>query len=175
MRYTLTGWVAAALLMNVSVEADVKSASDTHFKLNLVAESPLPPEKLWQRLSEPSSWWHPDHTYSGDAQNLTLELRAGGLWAENWDGGSVEHGRVVLVQQGRMLRMVAPFGPLQGSGMHVIWTISLEPLAEGDGTKVVFEEIASGPHLTGLDKLAQAVDGVKREALERLVDPGRTR
>ena len=71
-----------------------------------------------------------------------------------------------MVQHGKMLRMNAPFGPLQGMGVTVVWTISLEP--NGEGSTIVFEEIASGTAESGLDQLAPAVDGVKSIAIQRL-------
>ena len=121
----------AVVLLSMSglaapVDAEVVSSSDTHFVLRHQAASRLSAAALWERLLTPSDWWHPDHTYSGDAGNLTLEPTAGGLWREDWDGGSVAHGQVIAVMRGRMLRMEAPFGPLQGVGARVVWTITVE-------------------------------------------------
>ncbi len=163
---TAANILITTLLMSVSVNAEVISASDTHFLLKLESTSALAPDDLWQRLINPASWWHPDHTFSGDANNLTLIAKAGGLWREAWSGGSVVHGRVMLVQTGRVLRMEAPFGPLQAAGAYVVWTISLKP--EEEGTRVVFDLSAVGPAGAALDKLAGAVDGVKTEAISRL-------
>lgn len=158
--------VATLLLSQNLVIAEVVASSDTHYVLRHKQESVLPAEDLWQRLIKPESWWHPDHTYSGDAKNLSLELGAGGLWREDWSEGSVVHGRVMLVQSGKVLRMEAPFGPLQGVGAYVVWTITVKP--DEGGSVVVFEETAIGPQGTGLDKLAPAVNGVKSQALQRL-------
>ena len=115
----------------------------------------------------PANWWHPDHTYSGSSDNLSLEPEAGGVWKETWEGGSVIHGRVILVRDGEVLRMNAPFGPLQGVGAYTIWTITIS--ADGDGSKVVFDEIANGPPTADLAELAPAVHFVKQEAINRLV------
>ncbi|MEO0425675.1 MAG: SRPBCC domain-containing protein [Pseudomonadota bacterium] len=158
---------AAGMLVAMSSEAEVVASSDTHFRLHQEGLSPLPPAQLWQRLTDPASWWHPDHTYSGAASNLSLDLTAGGLWREDWDGGSVAHGEVLLVHVGRELRLNAPFGPLQGVGAHVVWSITLAP--EGEGTRVTFDEVASAAPGAGLAELARAVDFVKSEAMRRLV------
>lgn len=157
-------WTPAAVL-----HAEIVSSSPGHYVLHHEAASGLTAEALWLRLTNPAAWWHPDHTYSGSAGNLTLEVEAGGLWREDWDGGSVTHGRVVLVIDGRLLRLEAPFGPLQGAGAYTIWTIAIESTAAG--SRVTFDESAIAPPDARLDELAAAVDGVKTEAIRRLAGP----
>jgi uncharacterized protein YndB with AHSA1/START domain len=149
------------------VSADVVSSSADHYKLSHKASSSMAPDALWQKLIQPAIWWHPDHTYSGDSSNLSLDLRAGGHWSEQWADNSVLHGVVLSVDKGKLLRLNAPFGPLQGMAVTVIWTIRIE--ADGDGSVVMFEELANGVSTSKLDELAGAVDGVKSEALARLV------
>lgn len=156
----------AGILACAAAHADIVESSDSHYVLRHEATSPLAPDALWARLVVPSSWWHPDHTYSGDAGNLALDPRAGGLWREAWEGGSVVHGSVLYVDEGRTLRLYAPFGPLQGLGVYTVWTITISP--EGDGSKVVFDEISTGAPSADLDELAKAVDFVKTEAITRL-------
>lgn len=160
-------FLPAALIFSSSAVADVEATSSTHYVLHHEASSPLEPDALWDRLIEPASWWHPDHTYSGDARNLSLEATAGGLWLETWDGGSVAHGEVLLAREGEMLRMNAPFGPLQGIGAYTIWTISIT--AVDGGSLVTFDEVASAPPGNDMEQLAGAVDYVKTEAIARLV------
>jgi len=65
-----------------------------------------------------------------------------------------------------VLRLEAPFGPLQSIGAYVVWTITIGQTE--DGSRVIFEESAIGPKGAQLDKLATAVDGVKSEAIRRL-------
>ena len=142
------------------------SSSATHFTLRHEADSALSADDLWDRLVRPETWWHPDHTYSGSADNLSLEVDAGGLWREDWKGNSVSHGEVVLVREGRMLRLQAPFGPLQEIGAYTIWTISIEPAESG--SRVVFDEVAVAPPTADMAELAKAVDYVKQEAITRL-------
>ena len=150
--------------------AEITSSSSTHFVLRHEAKSELAPANLWERLIQPATWWHPDHTYSGDAGNLSLDAQAGGLWREDWDGGSITHGQVLLVETGKKLRLEAPFGPLQELGVYCVWTITIT--ADGDGSLVEFGEIASGPPGANLGEMAKAVDFVKNEAIERLTSSG---
>ena len=158
---------AAALLHGGTGVAEVVDASDTHFRLRHEAVSTQAPDALWARLIVPAQWWSPDHTYSGDAGNLSLDARAGGEWREDWSTGSVVHGQVVYFEEGKTLRLEAPFGPLQAMGASVTWSISLEPA--GEGSRVVFDEIATAAPGSNMAMIAPAVDGVKAEALRRLV------
>ncbi|MBU2607350.1 MAG: SRPBCC domain-containing protein [Alphaproteobacteria bacterium] len=161
----------AALVLTAALSApagaDIVSASPDHYELKQEALSALTPGELWDRLVHPELWWHPDHTYSGASDHLSLDPKAGGLWKETWDNGSVAHGTVLTVVHGKMLRLDAPFGPLQDMAVTVIWTITLVP--EGKGTRVTFTETANGTTASALDQLAPAIDGVKTEAVERLV------
>ncbi|MEE4145214.1 MAG: hypothetical protein V2I26_10485 [Halieaceae bacterium] len=168
MKYAL---VLLLLAINAApANAEVIAASPDHYTLRHEAVSPLAPDALWNRLVHPESWWSPVHSYSGDAANLSLDLRAGGLWKEEWDGGSVAHGYVLYVNPGEQLRLEAPFGPLQSMAVNVVWTISVR--AEGTGSKVIFDEVANGSEASRLDTIAGTVDGVKAEALRRLVAAG---
>lgn len=151
--------------------AEVVASSSDHYTLRHEANSTMTPGALWERLIQPDTWWHPNHTWSADAANLSLDAQAGGLWREDWDGGSVAHGTVLAVTEDKMLRLDAPFGPLQGMGVQVVWTITLTPDEESGGTLVVFDEVANGSSATALDQIAPAVDSVKQQAIERLVAP----
>ena len=154
-------------LLVFAAHAEVVEATPDHYLLNHEAVSVLSHHDMWERLTSPSLWWNPDHTYSGDSANLTLELHAGGLWREDWADGSVAHGTVLSVSNGRQLRLAAPFGPLQEMAVETIWTITV--VAEGEGSRVTFVEFTSGNASSNLDEIAPAVDFVKGEALRRLV------
>lgn len=146
--------------------AEVVASSDMHYVLRHEARSAEPPATVWQRLIHPERWWSPAHTFSGDAAHLRLDPQAGGVWREDWKGGSIAHGTVLAAMKDKMLRLDAPFGPLAGVGAHVVWTITLH--LDGEGTRVQFDEVASGPPSANLAQLAAAVDGVKAEAMRRL-------
>ncbi|WP_439619843.1 SRPBCC family protein [Hyphomonas sp.] len=165
MKHLMTGTLLLA--SSATAHAEVLAAAPDHYELKQEAVSTLAPGELWDRLIHPEVWWHPDHTFSGASEHLSLDLKAGGLWKETWDDGSVVHGTVLTVLNGKLLRLDAPFGPLQDKGVNVIWTISLA--AEGEGTRVTFTETANGTAASGLGELAPAVDYVKTDAITRLV------
>ncbi len=167
MRILLTSFIF--MLFGAPAMAEISSATPDHYTLHHEGTSPLAPDALWARLIKPAQWWHPDHTYSGDADNLSLKAKAGGQWREDWDAGSTSHGVVLMVENEKTLRLDAPFGPLQAMGVTVIWTISLAPNEETGGTDVTFTEIANGSPASKLDEIAPAVDFVKTEAMQRLI------
>ncbi len=166
MKKTLILSALMAVSLSTAATAEIVEAKSDRYVLKQEATSSMSAKDLWARLIKPETWWHPDHTYSGKSENLSLDLQAGGLWREDWDGGSVSHGTVIYVKPGSTLRMNAPFGPLQEMAVNVVWTITLTR-TEG-GTKVTFGEVANGTEGAALDKLAPAVDFVKTEAIKRL-------
>lgn len=159
--------VAVALGLPITGTAEVIASAPDHFTLKLEAQSELPPSDVWARLIKPSDWWLSDHTYSGDASNLTLDAQAGAFWREDWAGGSVWHGTVLQAQPDQTLVLSAPFGPLQGLAVTSIWTITLTP-SESGGTQISFDHVTNGTDASELDSLAPAVDFVKQQAIESL-------
>lgn len=160
---------AVCAVVAAPASAEIITAAPDHYTLKQEGVSKLPPNALWKRLTTPADWWHPDHTYSGDAAKLSVDPQAGGLWREDWAGSSVTHGQVLLAKENEQLRLDAPFGPLQELGVSVVWTITLAPDEQSGGTKVTFSEVANGTSASKLDELAPAVDFVKTEAMTRLV------
>lgn len=162
--------IAGAICLPLVAHSEVVDSSPAHFTLRLEAETEQTPNEVWARLIEPSSWWLPEHTYSGASSNLSLDAQAGGLWREDWDAGSVWHGTVLQAQPGKTLVLSAPFGPLQGLAVTSVWTISLIPTDTG-GTEITFDHVTNGTAASNLHALAPAVDYVKSEALKSLARP----
>ena len=159
-----------ALGLGSTAQAEVVTASADHFTLKLEAETELSSDEVWARLIVPAEWWQSDHTYSGDAANLSLDPQAGGVWREDWEGGSVWHGTVLQAHPGKTLSLSAPFGPLQGLAVTSVWIITLTPNETG-GTSIRFDHVTNGTEASQLDQLAPAVDFVKGEALKSLARP----
>src|SRR5690606_32997881 len=128
------------------------------------------PEQAWRALAQVGRWWNGDHTYSGDAANLELDLRAGGCWCERWgETQSVEHMRVVLVMERdgvRTLRAVGGLGPLQEMGASGVLTFTVA--AHASGAKIAMTYRVTGDSALGLNELAPLVDMVLMEQFGRL-------
>jgi uncharacterized protein YndB with AHSA1/START domain len=165
MRPALAITLAALALPAAAATSEV---SPSGFLVSLREEVPATPQQAWDTLVQVSRWWDGQHSYSGDAANLSLEPRAGGCWCERWAGGSVEHGRVLHALPGKSLRLEGGFGPLQAMAVNAVLTFKLEP-AEGKTAIVVTYRVRGSPD-AGLDKLAPAVDGVMSEQVKHLAD-----
>lgn len=124
------------------------------------------PAAAWAMLVAPAQWWNGAHSYSGNAANLTLDLRAGGCWCERWAGGSAEHGRVILVAPERTLRLYAALGPLQQ--LPTVATLSWTLAAAGQGTKIVLTYRVLGRASDNIAAMAAPVDAVLAEQADRL-------
>lgn len=164
IRHAILALVAFSL---GTTRAEVIEASEEHFVLVHEEVSPLAPDALWDRLMEPALWWDPNHTYSGDAANLSMEDTAGSYWREDWDTGSVIHGQVLLVKEGEELILSAAFGPLISTAADCRWTIRLEATENG-GTLIKSSHTVAGAPGTGLEDLADPVDFVMGNGIKRL-------
>jgi uncharacterized protein YndB with AHSA1/START domain len=158
-----TGMAVAALALAVPASAEVVSSGDSGFTSRHSVSIAAPPAKVWEALVHPGRWWQGDHTYSGDAANLSLDPRPGGCWCEKLPNGGVEHMRVVHVAAGGTLRMVGGLGPLQAMPVTGVMTITLEPA--GAGTELVATYVVAGQGLTGV---AAPVDKVLATQWSRL-------
>jgi uncharacterized protein YndB with AHSA1/START domain len=152
----LAGMLAATL--PVAAGAEVKSAAAGGFLIEHRFTIAAPAARVWESLRHPERWWPAEHTWSGKRENLSLVADTGGCFCERWDGNSVEHGRVVMVMPGKMLRLDAALGPLQEMAVTGVITFVLE---EKDGaTTLVATHRVSGDPSHKLDALAPIVDQV---------------
>lgn len=158
---------AALLLATATAQADVVEAAAGHFQVRSSHSIAAPAGKVYEAYSKIGSWWNPDHSWSGKAENLSLEPRAGGCFCEKLpDGGSVQHLAVTFAQPGKLLRLSGALGPLQPGGLA--GSLSLET-AEKDGvTQLTLTYNVAGHYPGGLTGIAPAVDAVLREQMTRL-------
>jgi uncharacterized protein YndB with AHSA1/START domain len=117
-------------------------------------------------LGQVGSWWNPQHSYSGDSRNLSIEPRAGGCFCERLPNGGVEHLRVVMLRPNQMIRLTGALGPLQASALSGVMTWRLSPV-EG-GTKLELVYSVGGFMPGGFEGIAPAVEGVLGEQIDRL-------
>jgi uncharacterized protein YndB with AHSA1/START domain len=147
--------------------AEVKSVTANGFEVASMATIAAPPDRVYAALGEVGRWWSPSHTFSKDAANLSLELRAGGCFCERLkDGGSVQHLQVVYAAPGAGLRLRGALGPLQAEGVDGALSWSLKPA--GGGTSVAQSYVVGGYIRAGMEQWAPRVDRVLDEQLQRL-------
>lgn len=155
-------------LASAAAPAAVLDSGETGFVVEHRVVANAPPAAVWTAVIAPDRWWDPAHTYSGRAAALTLDARAGGCFCEALpDGGSVEHGRVISVRPGALLRLSSALGPLQAEGVAGSLGLALAP-AEGARTTVTLTYVVGGRFRRPAGTLARAVDGVLGQQVARL-------
>ena len=75
----------------------MKSASGDSFVVVHSRRVDAAPGSVYAALPAIGRWWSSEHTYSGDAANMSLKAEAGSCFCERWPGGEVEHGRAIMV------------------------------------------------------------------------------
>jgi uncharacterized protein YndB with AHSA1/START domain len=156
-RYALAA--SLALLAPVAATASVMQSSpdgamvEHHFQIR------ASPQAAWSALVHPELWWPSDHTWSGNRANLRLEAQAGGCFCENWGESSAEHGRVVMSQPGKLLRIRGALGPMQGMAVTAVLTVTLKATDSG-GTEATVTYRVSGDASHKVDTFITGVDEV---------------
>jgi uncharacterized protein YndB with AHSA1/START domain len=147
--------------------AEVKSVAPSGFEVASTATISAPADKVYAAFGEIARWWDPAHTFSRDAANLSIELRAGSCFCERLkNGGSVQHMQVVYSAPGAGLRLRGALGPLQPEGVDgaLSWTLKQ---ADG-GTSVTQSYVVGGYIRGGIEQWAPRVDRVLDQQLQRL-------
>lgn len=175
---SLLALLPAALLPLGAARAEVVSRGEAGFVVRHVVETTVAPESAWTALIEPAGWWNGEHSFSGDAGNLSIDPRPGGCFCEVLPGesgqgggephGGVEHARVIFIDRHKALRLSGALGPLQSEGLVGTLTITLKPV-EG-GTRLTWEYVVAGFMRYKLDQIAPAVDKVIGEQATRLAE-----
>lgn len=147
--------------------ADVRDTRENGFVIETTVMADASPSEVYRRLINVAGWWDPKHTWSGSARNLKLESKAGGCFCEKLpDGGSVQHGRVIFAQPGKLLRLDAALGPLQDMAVTGVLTFNLAP--DGPGTRIQMTYRVAGVLSMDSANLAPLVDQVMGIQLGRL-------
>jgi hypothetical protein len=154
--------------------AKVQQVNERGFVVQYSATVPAAGDKVWDEVINPADWWDSDHTYSGDAANLSLDAKPGGCFCETLPGenggpprGGIEHMRVVQVEKPRWLRMSGALGPLENDALVGTLTFQLKP-GQGGGTQILVEYVVGGFMRAPAEAVSASVDKVLAEQIERL-------
>ena len=169
----------ASMAWGVAASAEVTRATDDSFVSRHEVVVKASPKEVWLALIAPATWWTSEHTWSGNAKNLTLVPQAGGCFCETIPEvdepgrftleGSVEHMRVVQAYPETALRMVGNLGPLQSEPVTGVLTIAISKVDKG--TRIVWEYNVGGPMRYEVPVISKAVDGVMGVQLAALAKP----
>jgi hypothetical protein len=157
---------AIALLVGSPAGAEVVSASANGFEVRETVDLVVPPDVAWTSFTNIGAWWDPEHSYSGKAENLSLNVSPGGCFCERFPkGGGIEHMRVTYVDPGKRMVLTGALGPLLYEATAGVMDVQLKRTAAGSQLTLDFR--AAGFANGGADKLAPAVDQVLAAQLKR--------
>jgi len=164
MKYLL----ALALLSASPAAAEVVSADAHGFEVRYSVQVNAPGQMAWESFSQIGKWWSPDHSYSGDASNLSLKPVPGGCFCERiGNNGGVEHLRVAVALPPKRLVMTGSLGPLLYEAVAGVMDVKFEE-ANGRTTVSVNYRASGFVHGNAAD-ISKSVDAVLSEQLARFV------
>lgn len=165
----------------VPAMAEVTQKSDAGFVIRLTGEVAASPADAWKTFTTPSRWWSAQHTFSGEATNLTLDPVANGCFCERLPlpkdavagqkPGSVMHLRVVYAEPYRALRLVGGLGPLQSEAVNGTMTVTFKAVdgSGGKATRILWEYVVGGFMRYKPEVISGAVDKVLEGQLGALI------
>jgi uncharacterized protein YndB with AHSA1/START domain len=163
----MKGIVLIAAGLAAPASSAVVADNAAGFAIEHEAVIAAPPDQVYAALGQPSRWWSSQHSWSGSASNLTLDLQPGGCFCERLPGGGgVEHARVVMAWPGKLLRLSGALGPLQAEALTGTMTWELKSVAGGTSVKLTYA--VAGLARAARAALPGAVDGVLGEQLTNL-------
>jgi hypothetical protein len=146
--------------------AAVVSADDHGFEIQQSVNLVVPQAQAYNAFGQVGQWWSSEHTYSGDAKRMTLQMRPGGCFCEPLDGGGgVEHMRVSYVQPGERIVLTGSLGPLLYEATTGVMDVKVERIA--GGSKVTMNYRVAGFAKGGAAAMAPLVDQVLAEQMKR--------
>ena len=156
----------AAITLPATARAEVVSSNDHGFEVRHVVPVVIPQAAAFDAFTQIQRWWSADHTYSGDAANLSLSLTPGGCFCEKLPGGGgVEHLRVSHVAPGERLVLTGALGPLLHEAVAGVMDVKVERSA--GGARLTFTYRTAGFANGGAAKLAPMVDQMLGDQLAR--------
>jgi hypothetical protein len=166
MKLPIAAAASAVALLAGAALAEVTDKSAAGFEVTEKATIAAPAAKVYAALLTPGAWWNKDHSWSGSAANLSIDL-ASGCFCEKLPKGFVRHMTVVFADGATTLRLFGGLGPMQFTGASGHLAFVLKPA--GDKTELTLTYDVGGYAKGGLaEKWAAPVDGVLGEAVGRL-------
>ncbi len=168
MRHHIFAAAGVLLMCSGWALADVADSSANGFTVKTSITIQAPPDEVYHKVvHNVGEWWNPEHTYSGDSHNLTIEEKPMGCFCEKLPNqGGVRHLELVYFTPGKALVFSGALGPLQSLAATGSMTIQFSP-AEG-GTRLGVAYTVAGYVAGGMNTWAAPVDSVITEQFMRL-------
>ena len=157
---------AAGLIAAAPASASVISAGEHGFEIQNSVNLVIPQEQAFAAFGQVGQWWNKEHTYSGDAARMSLQMLPGGCFCEPLDnGGGIEHMRVTYIQPGERVVLTGSLGPLLYEATSGVMDVKFERIA--GGSRITLNYRAAGFAKGGGAAMAPLVDQVLAEQLKR--------
>ena len=152
----------------LAAQAEVVDSAANGFTVRTTISLKAPPDAVYKKFVENiGEWWNSAHTFSGDAHNLRIEAKPGGCLCEKLPNeGFVRHLEIVYVRPGKNIVLHGAMGPMQPLAMT--GSLSINLMAENDGTKLVATYALAGYLPKGANTFAAPVDMMLAEQFTRL-------
>jgi len=158
--------IGSALLAATPASAEVVSAAPYGFEVQETVNLVVPQASAYAAFGQIGQWWNKEHTYSGDAARMSLQLRPGGCFCEPLEGGGgIEHMRVTYLKPGEQIVLTGSLGPLLYQATTGVMDVRFERIA--GGTRVTMNYRAAGFAKGDGDKMAPLVDQVLADQMKR--------
>jgi hypothetical protein len=154
-------------MMTSMVYADVIKSSDDGFIIQHSITVAHDKATVFKAMtSNVGQWWSPDHSFSGDAGNMSIDAVC---FCERWGDNLVRHLDTTIWMENSKVVMEGGLGPLKELGLSgtMVWFLVSN---ENAGTTISWKYHVYGFSETGLAELATAVDGVLKQQIDRLVN-----
>jgi len=161
----ILGLVLATLLPGAA-RSTVQDSAPGGFTIKQTYSVAATPEDAYRRFLRIGEWWNSQHTFSGDAHNLSIEEKPMGCFCEKLaGGGAARHMELVYLAPGKLLRFTGGLGPL--GALATAGTFTVQFTAADGGTRIDATYAVGGYSPTGLAPLAPTVDMVLAEQFTR--------
>jgi uncharacterized protein YndB with AHSA1/START domain len=156
----------ASLAIATPATAAVVSADDHGFEIQHSVNLVVPQAQAFAAFGQVGQWWSSEHTYSGDAKRMSLQMRPGGCFCEPLDGGGgIEHMRVTYLQPGERIVLTGSLGPLLYEATTGVMDVKVERIA--GGSRVTLNYRVAGFAKGGAAAMAPLVDQVLADQMKR--------
>ena len=121
-------WPAVVLALGAGwASGEVLDSSAGGFTVKSTIPIQASPDAVYRALvHDIGQWWDPEHTFSGDSHNLSIEEKPMGCFCEKLPNqGGVRHMEVVRFAPGKTLVMTGALGPLQTMAVAANMTIQI--------------------------------------------------
>jgi hypothetical protein len=175
----MKGIVGFLLLVGLgfsTAQAAVTQAGESSFTVSHTVTTGASGEQAWKTMiNHVNEWWHPDHSWSGDANNFYIKAELGGCFCEHLpaddkgEKGGVEHLRIIYFDPNAEVRFDGSLGPLVDMAVQGRMSWKISPAEAGQpGASITFTYRVHGYMEGGFEGLAPVVDGVIGQQIQRL-------